>query len=137
MNTNKPLPENQSADAEAVTEPLQQASVDEEIKDKNTEKSTFWAKYSRNIATFWDFQAGFRHDIHPKSKNYFLIGLEGLAPYFFETEAHVFISEDGNLTTTIHQENEFLITQRIIIQPLKYEYATHEQHEYAPPRPTQ
>ena len=37
--------------------------------------------------------------------------------YFFETEAHVFISEDGNLTTTIHQENEFLITQRLIIQP--------------------
>ena len=92
-------------------------SEGEKIKDKNTEKSTFWAKYSRNIATFWDFQAGFRHDIHPKSKNYFLIGLEGLAPYFFETEAHVFISEDGNLTSTIHQENEFLITQRFIIQP--------------------
>jgi copper resistance protein B len=46
-----------------------------------------------------------------------VIGFEGLAPYFFETEAHLFVSEDGDVSARIRQENEFLITQKLIIQP--------------------
>lgn len=91
-------------------------SEGERVDDK-TEAAEFWAMYSRNIATFWDAQVGIRHDTQPESTSYLVAGFEGLAPYFFETEAHLFVSDDGNVSTRIRQENDFLITQRLILQP--------------------
>lgn len=88
-----------------------------ENSDGVTEKAEFQALYSRNVATFWDFQAGIRHDTRPVSTTYGVIGVEGLAPYFFETEAHLFISDEGDVTARLHQENDFLVTQRLILQP--------------------
>lgn len=88
-----------------------------ENSEGELEKAEFWALYSRNVSTFWDLQAGIRHDTQPQSTTYFVFGTEGLAPYFFETEAHLFLSEDGDLSARISQENDFLITQRLILQP--------------------
>lgn len=82
-----------------------------------TEKAEFWGLYSRNIANFWDGQIGLRHDTQPNSVNYLALGLEGLAPYFFETEAHMFVSDDGDVTARLRQENDLLLTQRLIAQP--------------------
>jgi copper resistance protein B len=92
-------------------------SEGEKLDSKTAEQAEHWAMYSRNIATFWDFQTGIRYDEQPNSTSYFVTGFEGLAPYFFETEAHFFISEDGDLTARIRQENDLLITQQLIIQP--------------------
>jgi copper resistance protein B len=83
----------------------------------DTHQAEFWALYSRNIATFWDAQIGLRHDTHPYSTSYLVAGFEGLAPYFFETEAHLFVSTDGDVTARLRQENDFLITQKLITQP--------------------
>lgn len=82
-----------------------------------TNQAEFWALYSRNIEVFWDFQLGVRHDTRPGSLTYGVVGFEGLAPYFFETEAHLFVSEDGDASARLRQENEFLVTQKLIIQP--------------------
>ncbi|MEZ5690850.1 MAG: copper resistance protein B [Rickettsiales bacterium] len=88
-----------------------------ENKDGKTEKSEFWAMYSRNISNFWDGQIGIRHDTKLRATNYLVAGFNGLAPYFFETEAHMFISNDGNVSFRLRQENDFLVTQRLILQP--------------------
>jgi len=88
-----------------------------ERKDGSLESAEFWALYSRNIDTFWDFQAGLRHDAQPVSTTYAVLGFNGLAPYYFETEAHVFISDEGDVTARLREENDFLITQKLIIQP--------------------
>ncbi len=88
-----------------------------ERTDSTTEQAELWALYSRNIATFWDIQAGIRYDVQPQSTAYLAIGFEGLAPYFFETEAHLFFSEDGDVSLRLRQENDLLITQRLITQP--------------------
>jgi copper resistance protein B len=88
-----------------------------EVADGNVEQAEFWAMYSRNIATFWDAQLGIRHDTQPRSTSYLVAGFEGLAPYFFETEAHLFVSDDGDVSARIRQENDLLITQRLILQP--------------------
>lgn len=85
--------------------------------NSNTEKLNLWALYSRNIATFWDAQAGVRVDNDPKATTYFVAGFEGLAPYFFETEAHAFANKDGDLSFRLKQRNDFLVTQRFILQP--------------------
>lgn len=83
----------------------------------NTQTSENWALYSRNIATFWDAQAGIRYDNKPESIGYFVAGFTGLAPYHFETEAHVFASDDGDVSFRLREENDFLFTQKLILQP--------------------
>ncbi|HOO81738.1 MAG TPA: copper resistance protein B [Alphaproteobacteria bacterium] len=88
-----------------------------ENSDGVTEKAEFQALYSRNVATFWDLQAGLRHDTQPTSTTYAVFGVEGLAPYFFETEAHLFVSDEGDVTARLREENDFLVTQRLILQP--------------------
>lgn len=88
-----------------------------ERTDSTTEQAEFWALYSRNIAMFWDAQIGIRYDVQPQSTAYLALGFEGLAPYFFETEAHLFVSDEGDVSARLRQENEFLITQRLILEP--------------------
>lgn len=82
-----------------------------------TEKAEFWGMYSRNVSEFWDAQAGIRQDIQPQTTTYFTAGINGLAPYYFETEAHVFLSDKGNVSARIRERNDLLITQRFIAQP--------------------
>ena len=82
-----------------------------------TQQEEFWALYSRNIAPFWDAQAGIRYDTTPVHTTYLAVGLNGLAPYYFDTEAHLFVSNDGDVTARLREENDFLITQRLITQP--------------------
>lgn len=81
------------------------------------EEAEIWALYSRNIATFWDAQAGLRYDFEPESTTYLTLGFNGLAPYYFETEAHLFVSEHGDVTARLRQENDLLLTQKLILQP--------------------
>lgn len=88
-----------------------------EKSDGETEQLGLWALYSRNVADFWDLQAGIRHDTQPESTSYAVFGVEGLAPYFFETEAYLFLSDEGDLSARLRQGNEFLITQRLILEP--------------------
>jgi copper resistance protein B len=88
-----------------------------ENKNGKTEQAEFWALYSRNISTFWDAQIGVRYDAQPVSTSYLALGFNGLAPYFFETEAHLFISNKGDVSARLREENDFLLTQKLILQP--------------------
>lgn len=88
-----------------------------EREDGTSEQAEFWALYSRNVSQFWDVQAGLRHDTRPQGTTYLTFGVNGLAPYFFETEAHVFISDEGDVLARLRQENDLLLTQRLILAP--------------------
>lgn len=88
-----------------------------EHNDGKLEEAEVWAMYSRNIATYWDAQAGIRYDFEPRGNAYFVAGFTGLAPYYFETEAHLFVSEQGDLTARLREENDVLLTQKLILQP--------------------
>lgn len=88
-----------------------------EIANSTFEQSEFWALYSRNIAEFWDGQAGLRFDTEPESSGYLVAGIQGLAPYLFETELHLFLSEEADVSLRLHQENELLLTQRLVLEP--------------------
>ncbi len=88
-----------------------------ERADSKLESTQLWGLYSRNIATFWDAQIGLRHDTEPESTTYLTFGVNGLAPYFFETESHIFVSERGNVTARLRQESDLLLTQKWILQP--------------------
>jgi len=74
--------------------------------------------FSRAIASYWDLQAGIRHDFEPDpDTSYLTFGLQGLAPYLFHVDLAGFISEDGDLSARAEVEYDLRITQRWILQP--------------------
>lgn len=81
------------------------------------EEAELWALYSRNIATFWDVQIGIRHDRAPVARTYAALGFEGLAPYFVETAAHLFVGETGAVSGRLRLEGDILLTQKTVLQP--------------------
>lgn len=80
------------------------------------------ALYSRLIAPFWDFQVGARYDKRwgpgPDRDRWFgVVGVQGFSPYEFETELALFVSEDADVSARLTATTDFLITQRLILQP--------------------
>lgn len=88
-----------------------------EIQNGHVESSEFWGLYSRNVADFWDLQAGIREDLDPRPETYFVLGARGLARYFFETDAHLFVSKEGDFAARFEQSIDLLVTQRLILEP--------------------
>lgn len=88
-----------------------------EIEDGDTHSAEVQALWSRNIADYWDLQAGLRIDLEPDATTYLAFGVQGLAPYRFETEATAFISEAGDLSARLHQSFDLHVTQRLIAEP--------------------
>jgi len=74
--------------------------------------------YSRLVGYYWDLQAGVRHDFRPKpSRSYGVIGIQGLAPGYFEVDTNAFVSQEGDLSARLKADYDLLITQRLILQP--------------------
>ena len=77
--------------------------------------------YSRNVAKFWDAQAGirYREDKGSPDKGRFdaVIGIMGLAPYFFETQAYLYAGENSFLGASLEFDRDLLLTQKLITQP--------------------
>jgi len=74
--------------------------------------------YSRAIDPFWDVQAGLRHDTSGDSKrNYVTFGIQGLAPYYFETDANVSIAKNGQVKLNTSFEYEMMLTQKLVLSP--------------------
>jgi copper resistance protein B len=75
------------------------------------------ALYSKAIAPFFDLQVGVRQDFAPFGRTYAVLGLQGLAPYRFELDAALFLSDKGDVTARIEAELDQRLTQRLIVQP--------------------
>ena len=82
------------------------------------ESAEVQALYSRAIDPYWNVQAGLRYDFKPNpSRVYATIGLEGLAPSFFDVEGALFLSNKGELMARAEAAYDQRITQRLILQP--------------------
>lgn len=75
------------------------------------------ALWSRAISPYWDVQAGVRYDLEPKGRTHGVVGVQGLAPYWFEVDAAAFLSHKGDLTARVEVEYDVLVTQTLILQP--------------------
>ncbi|WPB56909.1 copper resistance protein B [Xylophilus sp. GOD-11R] len=75
--------------------------------------------WSHAVATYWDTQIGLRHDdgAGRPARDWLAIGIQGLAPYWFELEATAYVGEGGRTALRLAGEYELLITQRLILQP--------------------
>lgn len=77
------------------------------------------ALYGRAIARWWDFVAGIRQDFRPgPAQTWAAVGIQGLAPYWFEVEATAYVGEDWRTHVRAEVEYELLLTNRLILQPL-------------------
>jgi copper resistance protein B len=74
--------------------------------------------FSRAIGRYTDFQVGVRHDFEPgPSKTYATVAVETVAPYWFEVEGALFLSEDGDLRGRLEGTYDLRLTQRLVLQP--------------------
>ena len=74
--------------------------------------------YSHAIAPFWDVQGGVRHDsTEGPDRNWLVVGLQGLAPYWFDVDAALYFGEQGRSMLQVEVDYELLLTQRLILQP--------------------
>jgi copper resistance protein B len=86
--------------------------------DGDTEEAEVQFLYSRAVAPFWDLQVGWRHDIKPKpDRDWLALGFKGLAPYYFEVDAGLFIGESGQINARLEAEYEYMFTQKLILSP--------------------
>jgi copper resistance protein B len=74
--------------------------------------------YSRAITTYFDLQGGLRSDIDSRpTRNWGALGIQGLAPYFFDLELTGYASNAGHLAAKLEASYDLLLTQRLILQP--------------------
>lgn len=82
------------------------------------EEAEIQALWSHAIGPFFDLQTGIRYDIRPEpDRAHAVIGIQGLAPYFFEIDAAAFLSDQGDVTARFEAEYDQRLTQRLILQP--------------------
>ncbi|MEK6814974.1 MAG: copper resistance protein B [Nitrospirota bacterium] len=70
------------------------------------------------VAPFWDAQLGVRYDsgVGP-NRRWLAFGIQGLAPYWFEVDAAIYIGDEGRTALRLDAEYELLLTQKLILQP--------------------
>lgn len=74
--------------------------------------------YSRAVTPYFDLQAGLRQAYRSEGdRTDLVLGLQGVAPYWFDVDAAIFLSNEGELTARVQAEYDLRVTQRLILQP--------------------
>jgi copper resistance protein B len=79
------------------------------------------AFYGRLVSPFWDALVGVRVDHRwaggSATRAHLALGLQGIAPLWFEVEPTLYVSQDGHVSAQLEAEYELLLTQRTVLQP--------------------
>jgi copper resistance protein B len=72
----------------------------------------------RAISPWWDVVVGVRQDVGPGSPQAWgAIGLQGLAPYWFDVEATAYVGADWRTDLRVDTELDVRVTNRLVFQP--------------------
>lgn len=70
------------------------------------------------ISAFWNTQLGIRYDSGTApDRSWLVIGANGLAPYWFDVDAAVYVGAAGRAALRVNADYELLLTQKWILQP--------------------
>jgi copper resistance protein B len=84
----------------------------------HTEEAEVEVLFGRSISPWWDVVAGLRHDVRPGDpRTAAAIGVQGLAPQWFELDATLYLDDDGQSAARFTAEYELLFTNRLVLQP--------------------
>ena len=86
--------------------------------DGDVEHAELQLLYSRAVTPYFDLQGGVRQTYRPEGdRTDLVLGVKGLAPYWFEVDGALFVSNEGELTARARAEYDLRLTQRLILQP--------------------
>jgi copper resistance protein B len=90
-----------------------------ESEDGRVDKAIVHALYGRSFSRWWDVVAGVRQDFRPgDAQTWAAVGIQGLAPYWFEVEATGYVGVGGRTHALLEVEYDLLLTNRLILQPV-------------------
>jgi copper resistance protein B len=70
------------------------------------------------VDPYWNVEAGVRHDVQPgPQRTYAVLGVEGLAPYWIETEAQAFVSNKGDMHLRLAASHDLRLSGPLVLQP--------------------
>ncbi len=97
-------------------------ALTEQPTDGGTGDYQIDALYGRLISPFWSALVGARIDSRQwaarrVTRGLLAIGLEGIAPYWFEMEPTVYVSQNGDVSARVEMATDILVSQRLIVQP--------------------
>ncbi|HEY2624054.1 MAG TPA: copper resistance protein B [Dyella sp.] len=74
--------------------------------------------WSHAWTSFWDWQVGVRQDFgQGPNRQWAAFGVQGLAPYWFETQATFYVGEQGRTAARFEANYDLRFTQRLILSP--------------------
>lgn len=90
-----------------------------DIADGALEESSTDLLWGHALNAYFDAQLGVRLDQFDDGKNrqWLGIGLQGLAPYWFEVDLTAYVGSDGRTALAAEAEYELRLTQKLILQP--------------------
>lgn len=90
-----------------------------ESEDGRMENASVEGLWGHSFSRWWDFVAGVRQDFRPGDpQTWAAVGIQGLAPYWFEVEATGYVGAGGRTSARFEAEYDLLLTNRLILQPL-------------------
>lgn len=89
------------------------SAVDGQLEESQTD--LLWG---HAVNAYFDTQLGVRLDQYNEGRNrqWLALGVQGLAPYWFELDMTVYLGEGGRTALSLEAEYELLFTQRLILQ---------------------
>jgi copper resistance protein B len=90
-----------------------------DIADGSLEESSTDLLWGNALNPYFDTQLGVRIDQYDEGKDrqWLALGVQGLAPYWFELDVSAYVADGGRTAITAEAEYELLLTQRLILQP--------------------
>lgn len=93
--------------------------IDAESDDGRLEGASAHALWGRSFSRWWDVVAGIRQDVRPGDpQTWAAVGIQGLAPYWFEVEATGYVGARGRTRLNLEAEYDLLLTNRLVLQPV-------------------
>ncbi len=93
--------------------------VEGETEPTRVEHLSAEALWGHSVSRWWDVVVGVAHDRPgPNARTWAAVGLQGLAPQWFEVELTGYVGEGGRTRLRGEVEYEVLLTNRWILQPL-------------------
>jgi len=94
----------------------------QDVKKESGGDFELQALFSKALMAYWDLQYGARYDqaygSGNNNKRYFgVIGMQGLAPYWFEVEPALFVDSNGKISARVTATYDLLLSQRLVLQP--------------------
>jgi copper resistance protein B len=88
-----------------------------EYAEGRTQSARVQLLWDRALTAWWNVKAGVRHDFAAVDRSWAAIGVHGLAPYWIDVDAMMYVSDEGHTAARVKLSTDWLFTQRVMLEP--------------------